>query len=45
MAKQSPNVTYRWCFLEKYVGAAYVNGLSFFLQFTSNLLFIKVLYL
>ena len=40
MAKQNQNTTCQWCFLEKWVAS--VNGLSFFFQFTSNLLFINV---
>ena len=40
MAKQNQNTTCQWCFLEKWVAS--VTGLSFFFQFTSNLLFINV---
>ena len=36
MAKQNPNVTYQWFFLEIIWRAASLNGLSFFLQFTSS---------
>ena len=36
MAKQNPNVTYQWCFLENMWRDASVNGSNFFPQFTSS---------
>ena len=40
MAKQNPNVTYRWCFLEKYVASGICQWFKFFF---SNLLSIYFL--
>ena len=47
MVKQNPNVTYQWCFLEKYVeGAASTNGYVFspiyFQPYHKVLFFIEV---
>ena len=36
MAKQNLNVTYQWCFTEKYVEGGPVNGLGFLPQFNSS---------
>ena len=41
MAKQNPNVTYRWCFLEKYVESSICLWFKFFSQIYFQFTFYK----